>query len=70
MQLSCPVPALTPVFDEPNLIASAGLVTAVEMAQQAGLQRLADEHVKVLKAGANAAPLIAHLRGRWIRRLI
>ncbi len=47
MQLSLPVPAFTPVFDEPNLIASAGLVTAVGLAQQVGLQGLADEHVKV-----------------------
>ncbi len=54
MQLSLPVPAFTPVFDEPNLIASAGLVTAVGLAQQVGLQRLADEHVKVPRVGANA----------------
>lgn len=61
MQLSCPVSALTPVFDEPNLIASAGLVTAVGLAQQVGLQALADEHVKVPKVGANAGLKIMSL---------
>jgi len=32
-------------FDEPNLVSSAGLVPAVELAEQAGLRRLADEQL-------------------------
>jgi Transposase DDE domain group 1 len=33
------------VFDEPNLVAAAGLVPVLELAEQAGLSRLIGEHV-------------------------
>ena len=55
MQLSHTVRAISATFDEPNLIASAGLVPAVVLAQQVGIGRLADHHLTVPgSAGANA----------------
>jgi Transposase DDE domain group 1 len=49
------------VFDEDNLVSHAGLVPLLELAQQAGLSRLLDEHVRFtserIKSGAaNATP--------------
>jgi len=47
MQL-CHTPAgLSAVFDEPNLIASAGLVPAPGLADRIGLRELADEWLSV-----------------------
>src|SRR5262249_7858775 len=44
------------VFDEDNLVSHAGLVPLLELAEQAGLSRLLDEHVRFtserVKAGA------------------
>lgn len=44
------------VFDEANLISAAGLVSVLELAEQAGLSDLLDEHVRFgcerVKAGA------------------
>jgi hypothetical protein len=44
------------VFDEDNLVARAGLVPLLELAEQAGLSRLLDEHVRFgcerVKSGA------------------
>jgi hypothetical protein len=34
------------VFDEDNLVSHAGLVPLLELAEQAGLSRLLDEHVR------------------------
>jgi hypothetical protein len=34
------------VFDEDNLVSHAGLVPLMELAEQAGLSRLLDEHVR------------------------
>ena len=33
------------VFEEQNLVSAAGLVPALELAEQSGLSRLIDEHV-------------------------
>ena len=41
-------------FDDPNLVSHAGLVPAVRLAQNIGLQDLVAEHVRVAaKVGAN-----------------
>ena len=44
------------VFDEQNLVSAAGLVPALELAEQSGLSRLIDEHVDLpstrVKSGA------------------
>jgi Transposase DDE domain group 1 len=49
------------VFDEPNLVSHAGLVPLLELAEQTGLSRLLDEHVRftserVRSGAANATP--------------
>jgi Transposase DDE domain group 1 len=49
------------VFDEDNLVSHAGLVPVLELAEQAGLSRLLDEHVRfvderVRSGAANATP--------------
>jgi len=49
------------VFDEDNLVSHAGLVPLLELAEQAGLSRLVDEHVRfvderVKSGAANATP--------------
>ena len=43
MQLCHTPAALSAVFDEPNLIASAGLVPAVALADRIGLRVLVDQ---------------------------
>ena len=46
---------LSAVFDDPNLVSCAGLAPVLRLAEQAGLQRLVEEHVRVGEAGgANA----------------
>lgn len=40
-------------FDEPNLIASSGLVPAMRLAQTAGLKQLADQWITVANTGAD-----------------
>ena len=51
------------MFDEPNLIASAGLVPAVALAERVGLRALADEWLTVPgsrgTAGAKVVSLVA-----------
>ena len=47
MQLCHTPAALSAVFDEPNLIACAGLVPAVALADRIGLRDLADEWLTV-----------------------
>jgi hypothetical protein len=63
MQLCHTPAALSAAFDEPNLIASAGLVPAVALADRIGLQALADEWVTVPGssgcAGAKVMSLVA-----------
>ena len=47
--------SVTADFGDPNLIAAAGLVPVMTLAQQAGLPDLVREHVSVPgSAGANA----------------
>ena len=45
---------VTPVFDHPNLVGSAGLVPAMLLAQSAGLHHLATEHLEVTSPNAAA----------------
>jgi hypothetical protein len=62
MQLSHTRPVSSVTFDEANLVSVAGLVPLMALAEQAGLVRLADEHVHVpTDKGANAGRKIASL---------
>ena len=47
MQLSHTPAATSAVFDDPNLIGSAGLVPLLQLAEKAGLAALADDHLSV-----------------------
>jgi hypothetical protein len=50
------------LFDDPNLVASGGLVPVLALADRAGLRELADEHLTVpTDKGANAGLKIASL---------
>jgi Transposase DDE domain group 1 len=54
MQLSHTRPVVSAVFDEPNLVSSAGLVPVMALARTAGLRELADERLTVpTDKGAN-----------------
>ena len=54
MQLSHTRPVLSAVFDEPNLVSSAGLVPVMALAGKAGLRELADQRLTVpTDKGAN-----------------
>jgi len=64
MQLSHTRPVAGVVFDEPNLVSSAGLVPVLALAQRAGLRELGDEHLSVptdrgAKAGLKVCSLVA-----------
>jgi hypothetical protein len=62
MQLSHTFPATSAVFDEPNLVSSAGLVPVMGLAESAGLADLADMHLSVpTDKGANAGSKVASL---------
>jgi hypothetical protein len=62
MQLCHRLRATSPVFDEPNLVSAAGLVPVLGLAQDAGLQELADRHLSVpTDKGANAGLKTASL---------
>ena len=62
MQLSHTRPVASAVFDDPNLVSSAGLVPVVALAGSAGLHALADEHLSVpTDKGANAGLKVASL---------
>jgi hypothetical protein len=53
---------MSAVFDDPNLVSSAGLVPVVALAQAAGLGELADEHLTVPgDKGANAGSKVTSL---------
>lgn len=55
MQLSHSSKATSVRFDDPNLVSAAGLVPTMRLAQTAGLQDLADEHLSVpTDKGANS----------------
>jgi len=50
------------VFDDPNLVSSAGLVPLLKLADRAGLRRLADQHLSVpTDKGSNAGLKVASL---------
>ncbi len=54
------------VFDEDNLVSHAGLVPLLELAEQAGLSRLLDEHVRfaserVKSGAANSTPKLTSI---------
>ena len=62
MQLSHTQAGTTVVFDDPNLIASAGLVPMLALADSAGLAQLAQERLSVpTDKGANAGLKVASL---------
>jgi hypothetical protein len=62
MQLSHTPAARSAVFDEPNLVSSAGLVPMLGMAESAGLRTLAQEHLTVpTDKGANAGLKVSSL---------
>ena len=62
MQLCHTSAATSAVFDDPNLVSSAGLVPVLAMARSAGLHELAAKHVTVpTDKGANAGLKIASL---------
>jgi hypothetical protein len=62
MQLSHTPAARSAVFDEPNLVSSAGLVPLLALAESAGLCALAREHLTVpTDKGANAGLKVASL---------
>ena len=53
---------MSAVFDDPNLVSSAGLVPVLALADAAGLRALADEHLSVpTDKGANAGLKVASL---------
>ncbi len=54
--------ATSAVFDDPNLVSSAGLVPVLTLARSAGLHELADEHLSVpTDKGANAGLKVSSL---------
>jgi Transposase DDE domain group 1 len=62
MQLSHTRPVVSATFDEPNLVAAAGLVPLMALARTAGLQKLADERMSVpTDKGANAGLKLSSL---------
>jgi hypothetical protein len=62
MQLCHTSRATSAVFDDPNLVSSAGLVPVLALARSAGLQELAQKHLSVpTDKGANAGLKVASL---------
>ncbi|RYB88239.1 IS1380 family transposase [Nocardioides glacieisoli] len=62
MQLCHTPRATSAVFDDPNLVSSAGLVPVLTLAQSAGLQELAQTHLSVpTDKGANAGLKVTSL---------
>ena len=62
MKLSHTLTRTSAVFDDPNLVSSAGLVPVLALADRAGLRQLADEHLSVpTDKGANAGSKVASL---------
>jgi DDE family transposase len=62
MQLSHTRPVISAVFDEPNLVSSAGLVPVMALARRARLRELADERLTVpTDKGANPGGKVSSL---------
>jgi len=60
VKLSHTLTRTSAVFDDPNLVSSAGLVPVLALADRAGLRQLADEHLSVpTDKGANAGSKVA-----------
>ena len=67
VKLSHTLRATSAVFDDPNLVSSAGLVPVLALADSAGLRDLADEHLTVpTDKGANAGLKVASLVGGMV----
>src|SRR5215207_275191 len=67
VKLSHTLVATSAVFDDPNLVSSAGLVPVLALADQAGLQELAQKHLTVpTDKGANAGLKVASLVGGMV----
>ncbi|RZL71321.1 MAG: IS1380 family transposase [Rhodococcus sp. (in: high G+C Gram-positive bacteria)] len=67
MQLSHTRPVAAVRFDDPNLVATAGLVPMMALAQASGLLSLADQHLSVpTDKGANAGRKIGSLVGGMV----
>src|SRR3954449_10246906 len=70
VQLSHTSGATSAVFDDPNLVSSAGLVPVVALAEAAGLRVLADEHLTMPgDKGANAVSKVRSLVAGSIRAI-
>ncbi|CAN5259606.1 hypothetical protein BH18ACT9_BH18ACT9_10510 [soil metagenome] len=55
------------MFDDPDLVSSAGLVPVLALADRVGLRELADEHLSVTSdKGANAGLKVASLVGGMV----
>ena len=62
MRLSHTLGRISTVFDDPNLVGSAGLVPVMGLAERAGLRTLSDTHLTVpTDKGANAGLKVASL---------
>src|SRR3954453_21162826 len=62
MRLSHTLGRISTVFDDPNLVGSAGLVPVMGLAELAGLRKLSDTHLTVpTDKGANAGLKVASL---------
>jgi len=65
MQLSHTAAAIDVAFDDPNLIADAGLAPVIALAEQIGLPELVTQHVAISgaanSAGANPAAKVMSL---------
>jgi len=67
VKLSHTLRSTSAVFDDPNLVSSAGLVPVLALADSAGLRDLADEHLTVpTDKGANAGLKVASLVGGMV----
>ncbi len=67
MQLSHTRPVTAARFDDPDLVATAGLVPVVALAQASGLLTLADQHLSVpTDKGANTGRKIGSLIGGMV----
>ncbi len=59
MQSFHAVPAVSVVFDEPNLIADAGLVPLVRVAERVGLPALVGDRLRIEGTGSGPVPIRA-----------
>ena len=64
MQLSHRCMTGSAVFDEPNLVSSAGLVPVLVLAESAGLRMLAEQHLTVPTDKGGERRVEGHIAGR------